>query len=431
MLTYIRTICSLLIIQLSSSCGHSAEKNPITIVDIESNMRRMEIINLSQFTDNILYVPLETIENLPFAWIYECAFSDSLILVTDMTRCFLYNNKGKFITNIGSMGRGPGEFQFAMKIGFDNKKYIYLQSLYDLLEYNKDGSFINRYKNSFKIYGDENKYVTTWLIFDDSLFFGHVPNTTGKIENKALIVNKRGDIKHSYKNYILFERERTVASGFEDHAHVYKFRNSIFYKEFYNDTLFYLTNHYKLVPRYAFNLGKFKEPVSERAMGAPIAKYVYIWNVFQTENFLLINCQFGEHFPARRLTPIQFPAPESKPLWFSTTNVLGIFNKQTEQLVFCMPTNTDNPLFTSGIYNDIDGGPRFFPTKQVNDSTLAMWMNAKDLKNHVASDDFKNSVPKYPEKKRKLKELANSLHELSNPILMFVTFKIQKDPILR
>jgi hypothetical protein len=92
-------------------------------------------------------------------------------------------------------------------------------------------------------------------------------------------------------------------------------------------------------------------------------------------------------------------------------------------LVFCKPTSTDNPLFASGIYNDIDAGPRFFPKKIVNDSTMVMWIDAKQFKDHIASDDFKNNMPKFPEKKKQLEDLANSLTEFDNPVLMLVTFK--------
>jgi len=107
----------------------------------------------------------------------------------------------------------------------------------------------------------------------------------------------------------------------------------------------------------------------------------------------------------------------------NTTHALGIYNKETNDLIFCKPTDTDNPLFTSGLYNDIDAGPRFFPAKQVNDSTLMMWIAPGQLKEHVASDDFKNNIPKFPEKKKQLEELAGSLSEFDNPVLMFVTLR--------
>jgi hypothetical protein len=144
-------------------------------------------------------------------------------------------------------------------------------------------------------------------------------------------------------------------------------------------------------------------------------------NVFQTQNYLILDCQFNVQFPAKRLTPKI--VMEGISSWYNTTRALGIYDKQTKKLIFCKPTSTDNSLFTSGLYNDIDAGARFFPKTQVNDSTMVMSIEAKQLKDHVASADFKNTVVKYPEKKQQLEELANRLTEFDNPVLMFVTIK--------
>ncbi len=41
----------------------------------------------------------------------------------------------------------------------------------------------------------------------------------------------------------------------------------------------------------------------------------------------------------------------------------------------------------------------------------------------IASEVFENSTPKYPEKKKQLEKLANSLNENDNPVLMLVKLK--------
>jgi hypothetical protein len=205
-------------------------------------------------------------------------------------------------------------------------------------------------------------------------------------------------------------------------TNVTRFNNTIFYKEFYNDTLFSLNDKYELIPRYSFNLGKFKEPLSNRAkfiLQRDMGRFIYISFVYQTEKYLFLDCEFGYQIPAKRLTIRQYPN-STRTTWYNTTSVIGIYSKMTRNLVFCKPSNSDNPLFSSGIYNDIDAGPRFFPAKQINDSTMAMWIDAKQLKEHVASEDFKNCKPKYPEKKNALEKLANSLTEFDNPVLMVV-----------
>ena len=65
--------------------------------------------------------------------------------------------------------------------------------------------------------------------------------------------------------------------------------------------------------------------------------------------------------------------------------------------------------------------PRHFDNYRQN-ILLKRAIEAKQLKDHVESNDFKDIVPKYPKKKKQLEELAKSLTEFDNPVLMFVTF---------
>jgi hypothetical protein len=76
-----------------------------------------------------------------------------------------------------------------------------------------------------------------------------------------------------------------------------------------------------------------------------------------------------------------------------------------------------------GIINDPDGGPNILPKTIKDDNTVIALVDALQLKKHVVSDVFKNSIPKYPEKKKELEKLANSLKETDNPILMIVRLK--------
>ena len=46
-----------------------------------------------------------------------------------------------------------------------------------------------------------------------------------------------------------------------------------------------------------------------------------------------------------------------------------------------------------------------------------------NLKVHVSGNEFKNKVNIYPEKKKDLEKLANSLKETDNPVLVLVSLK--------
>jgi len=419
----IKEIYFLIGLLLFNQCN-SLDDNLLITIDIESNLKKMELVKLSSFTNDIEYIPLENIKNLPLQNLNQITFSDSFILVSDLINCILYNNKGKYISKIGNNGRGPGEYQMIFNLGLvpgKNPK-VFLSSLSDMYEFSMDGSFINKYSESLLI----NNYmsITKWYLLNDSLFFGHIANYAGNNAYKAAIFNKYGTTKGEYKNYIFFSDSRTKLGGWETIAQIYQFNKTVFYKELFNDTLFYLNENYELIPKYLFDLGHYKMPTSERGKDPSLIwNYITLYDVFQTEKYLLLNCRFGNHFPAKRITPNPPLFSGGEPVWLNTNYVLGIYDKRTGKLKFSKPSNTDNPLFTSGLYNDIDCGPRFFPKTMANDSTMVMWVEAKQLKDHVASDDFKNGTAKYPEKKRKLQELAESLTEYDNPVLMFVTFK--------
>jgi hypothetical protein len=75
---------------------------------------------------------------------------------------------------------------------------------------------------------------------------------------------------------------------------------------------------------------------------------------------------------------------------------------------------------SDGIINDVDGGPNILPRTIKDDNTIIAIINASEFKKHVFSEAFKNSAPLFPEKKKELEKLANSLEETDNPVLILV-----------
>jgi hypothetical protein len=401
--------------------------NSIPVIDIESNINNTDVINLSEFTNDISYIPLQTSEDHIFTGIWNCVLLNDWILAYNGSQCVLYDSKGNFINSIGTRGRGPGEFNFCRQADFSKDKTIFIQNSCDLLEYDSAGSYIRTYKNVFGIDFEDLEYpaIQGWHRLNDSLFFGNMPNNTGHIKYKAVIINKKGQLKTGFLNYEQFQRDTPSSFGLENIVDLYMFEGRLHYKQLNCDTAFYLDDELKLNPEYVFYLGKYKMPINIRGARDGVTKkwdYIFVWDVFQTEDILLLNCHFGNRFPAKRLT-VHTLIPQAGPTWLNTNYMLGVYNKRNGEFKFCKPSNTDNALFTTGIYNDIDGGPRFFPDQMVNDSTMVMFLDAKKFKDHMNRGDFKNSTPKYPEKKIRLEELSEKISEMDNSIMMFVTFK--------
>lgn len=426
----ISLLIGLLYLFVFASCNRQKGDIHISLIDIENNLNNMKEIHLSQFADNVQYVAMESYVDNQLIWStnFYADFSDKYIVDSDGRTCLLYDNQGHLIRQIGKQGRGPGEYTLIINAFLTNEN-VYIRDYADLIEYKLDGTFVKKRKRGF-ISGEKYRLEEAIMI-NDSMIFGNVENETGQDEYKALIIDKKGNIKSSYKNYILFK----LGSGSSHakspgRANIYKFGDRIFFKEFLNDTLFQMDDNYHLLPYYIFEFGKYKEPLSERGMKwdqIDLSSYINLYGVFETENFLILDCGLNKFFPAKRLTPeiIKLPGLQDYTQWYNTKSVLGIYDKKTRNLVFSKPTNTDNHLFTSGFYNDIDAGPRFIPDKMVNDSTMVMKIKFDYLKEHIASDDFKNSISKYPERKKRIEVLVDSLNKakFDNPVYMFVTFK--------
>jgi hypothetical protein len=418
-------VCTCIVIFLFAFCDRNKENNDSLVsIDIEANYENMEVINLSRFACKIRYVKLDLNESFAFSYISQLEQSGNLLLISDMTSCLLFDTTGRFLTKIGTRGRGPGEYNYISDLEITPDGKVYIKDLYDLLEYKTDGTFVKEYPNFFL--KKEKDFLSVFSIVNDSLFFCHIPNSTGIKDYRAMITDRKGNAVVSYKNFLKFEREKEVASTQENRAIMYRFGGNLHYKTIFEDTLFILNENFRLVPEYVFNLGKFKEPISEisNLANRNMFKYFYLNKVFETKNYLFPVCQFGENFPAKRSTPRSVPIQTLKPIMYNTTEALGIFDKKTGKLAFCKPTSTDNPLFTSGLYNDIDAGPRFKPDNMINDSTMVMYIRVQELIDHVAGEDFKNNTPKYSERKVELEKFVKSLTPFDNPVLMFVTFNL-------
>lgn len=430
-LTYVemKTVVKILVVSLICvliSCTNTQnEVDPIITVDIDKNIDNLEVVNLSELASDVKYIPLEKTDNFQLSNVSSIDVSSEYFLISDRKNCLLFNSDGKFLSKIGNRGNGPDEYQFigSIALGSGVSQSAFIHSLYDLIEYNLDGTFGKRY-NGLLI--NDEKAFDLWHLLNDSLVFINIPNSTGMEQNKAIIMNLHGEVVVQYGNYETFQFINPRGNFISEFAHIYEFNGSLWFKQYFNDTLFYHDNNLKLNPKYIFKADNLKIPVSER-LKYPIADILWshksLFEVYQTENYLFLKFLFGNNFPAKRLHPKPSPFPGQSEIWINTNYILGIYDKKSGDLKLCKPTSTDNPLFTSGIYNDIDCGPRFFPSAVVNDSTLLMSIDPFELKDHVKSEDFKSNPARFPEKKKELEDLTNELDLMDNPVLMLVTFK--------
>ncbi len=261
-------ICCLCL-ALFVSCDDRNVSGKIAVIDIGSNAFNMEKIYLSDYASEIRYIPLEEQMNylLGSAAIFYADFSGDYIVDSDGLKCMLYDRNGHLIRMVGQQGRGPGEYNGISSVFLigDN---IYIHDYFtdDLIEYKTDGSFVDRHNSGFTVDG---KYrLEDAYIINDTMIIGNYKNRTGHEEYKAFLFEKNGTIIEAYKNYISFNLAPGVKqTGSPGRTTCFRFKNNIFFKEGFNDTLFRLSSDNHLEPCYIFDLGKYKLPVSNLAKG--------------------------------------------------------------------------------------------------------------------------------------------------------------------
>lgn len=419
---FVNPVILILLSAFNFGCNITESNKPdLPNIDIKSSINNMKIISLSKFTDKIIYVPLETNEESMVRDYLDIDISDDYIVTTNSeSSIILFDRSGNFVSKFGTKGRGPNEYQSIENLTI-NKSSVIFNSGSDIYEYHTDGTFIGIDKGSLLI---EKKYLLqNWILVSDSLIFGHIANNTGQTPYKGMLIDRDGKVLKSFKNNDLIENKGTRVNG--GATQVYEFNNTVYFKEQFTDTLFFLDKNSHLLPGYSFSLGNLKMPESTRAnffkYFQKVDDYVSIEDIFETSDYLFLDVNFGSRFPAVRLTPKNSVREDEKMITTNTTHCLGVYDKESAELVFSKPTSTDNSLYTSGIYNDIDAGPRFFPSKMVNDSTMLMVISARDIKNHIKTNEFRNGLVKSQEMKSKIENLVSGLKETDNPIVVIVS----------
>jgi len=368
-------------------------QKPITI-NIESGIETQKELTISKITDNIQYIPLETNEHSLISYIDNLKTSRHHIFVKTFNPWALYcfDRAGNFLNQIGKQGRGPNEYNFFGGFGINNLKneaYIYGLEPSKILVHSFTGNFKK------KLNWPDNRIDH----FYDMEF----------ISNEHFIImqsNERGNTPFSYEIYSISNKlikkaikpvqyKMKGVYGTKYEFSYFTVNNSFYVKEnLLNDTLYKLTPSLELIPQYIFDSGKYKCPVKLR------------------QEFM----SFFENNKLKYFQPLHIFDSQSYLIFFY------IFNKK-KYYGFYQKSNKETYTFQSnGIYNDYDGGVDFQPIYQRNNELIG-YVNAMDLIDHVNSKLFKNSTPKYPEKKKELEKLANSLNENDNPVLMLVKLK--------
>lgn len=382
----------LILILLATACD--SQEN--VLYHFDPRTIEEKIITLSEFADDITYVLLDN--KFPISLIYSPRyFIDSSIYISALNSgVMVFDRNGKFIRKIGSIGRGPGEYVYYFNFTVDeNSESVYvMSSSHGIIKvYSKNGTFMRDI--SLKEIGDGADIIKA---FNSYLFVSFHPQFEN-VKYDWIILDTLGKVV-SIRNRTnpMFTSNWLIGGG------VYDYDNNIYSWNPFVDTVFSIQHDLMYKPSFLISPGDYRLPKSQIDMGK-ISTYLNLYRILETNRFLIFYYGFDSKLT---ITLIDKKSKES----FSTNLQSG-------------PATVGTNLI-GGIYNDLDGGVKFQPESYfVEDGReyLVGLVNAYQVKALLTNKEFQTSIPAYPEKKQKLKNLANNLTETDNQIFMIVRLK--------
>ncbi len=358
-------------------------------IDLEKNMDKIKPILLSSIGKELKYIPLETTPKSLLKKINQIFFSETYIFISDFNKLLQFDRTGKFIRQVGSNGRGPGEYISVSGFCIDEKKevvYIIAWGIHSILEFDFNGNFIRSFNQPF--------FSSQFLVKDTNRFAFRLNYNEKTIDSdfKLYITDTNAIPIVKIKDYLKHTSEVVFVISITP---MYVFDDNIHFMQFCVDTLFTLKNE-KLKPYAIFNLGKLKmnpdvmiptQKLEEEA--TRFKQKLWIDKIYENVQYLFLHLNYG----------------------FSDSSRSCIVNKLSMENTF---------LESNSFKNDIDGGINFWPKYVYNDSILVDYHNANELLNSIRSVNPEDLNNKYGNNYLKLEKLNMVLDEMSNPVLIIL-----------
>lgn len=385
----IQKITSLLLcVALISSCSNKQLGSEIIRVNDAKQMK----LNLSDYVVSLEYVPLETKQECLIDRSPNFFLLDEYIVVTTSQQCFLFSRSGKFIREIGRAGRGPDEYSYASSCVINEEKQtIIIPSWSNKIEYSFDGKVI-------KYFPTVPNTSSTMAYVSDSILVQGVSNLYGDAINQLVFINKEKVIDSIPNHQFFTPIDRNVFGGFGLEFRFYQYRDDLYYKNMFNDTLFKIKGR-KLHPAWVFDMGQYhlSRSVMENmnTFRQETGKYNWLQYVWEADPFLL----------------------------FSITRDRGdstfVYDKRKDQ-IFVM----EKEQKLKGFYNDIDGGMPFWPSYINRKQEMVTSLYPDAMKEMLTNEYFGRKNIRDNNAHLRLKELLSRMNEDDNPVVVIAKLKL-------
>ncbi len=375
--------------------GKSATQPPY-VIDIAGNLKNHRVFKLSEIAEDVSYIRLETRPDVLVGYGSIKLAGKFIIVGTYRKPIMLFTREGKYVRSIGFIGKGPGEYKNPSINQIDPVKE-------ELFVLGSGNDRIFKYSFSGKLLQDIPlpQLCTDFYRFDN----GNLLLATGRnykadgfypfvlLDPKGKLIKENQSHEVPVGKYIAYG----VRPNFDAASN-----GSVIVNNFGRDVIWQISPAGETRPYATLLLGKLKTP----------DEYYY-------DQAQWVQKPFG-------FFALGFSCSETGPLIkvsyaYELHTETGYFDPRTTKLLFRDSTKVGE----YGFHNNLDGGPGFGFTQFFQENnvlfTSLMSVDIKENRNFYA-----NQEALYPDKKKAMLEMIDSLDENDNPVIMVV--RLRKEP---
>ncbi|MDR1224274.1 MAG: 6-bladed beta-propeller [Tannerella sp.] len=372
----------------NSQSGDNAEgESEFYTIDFEQGFETKQQMLISEIADTVEYLELKTPEDIIITSIRKVIPFEGCLVVKARNRIYLFHRDGQFISSIGNIGQGPGEYITAMDVCIDKKRReIVVSGIEQILHYDFNGNYLRN-----QLVGIINFDIGT----SDTVLWGgqDLYSVNQKYQAVAFSLNGGRDTIA----YIPNPAYETVKSNIYNRSIGNSTTKMFYYK---NDTLYFQGAEYnniiwrisgvKTMPHAFIDMGKYKMPGeyeswhSRENYDKYCDKYWGVSSLVEDDNYFFLLAQ------KRRYTRI----PNLKYVVYDKRNKKGF---------------TANDNHSMGLTDDLAGGPPVWPRWASEDYYINA-IEAHELLEKVEAGDYSPSP--------QLEELLSKIGDDTNQLIV-------------
>lgn len=345
----------------------------VDLVDYIEGEKEDEIA-LSGLVDSLVYIPLQTPDDLPVDVLLAVKMSPDEIFVMDrQQKLYRFDSHGRFLNLIGSRGEGPSEYVSAVDFEIDESQdVVYLFDIYrkKIKVYQMSGAFVQDI-----VVPDG---VESMALLNDTCFIGYRPwYATVDKSDECVVFGKSEEVYRT----ISFEPKENVEGVKIDLFRMPDFSQLASSSRFrmpFEHSVFLISDDNKVAKDVIFEMGKYLLPM-EVSMNNELynknlnSSYIFELNANRVSDFIYMNF---------------------------------FYRKKRYRVVYDIVHAKFYTVFVArepkGIKNDLDGGATFWP----------MWFAPNRMIGVVPADELEDTYVD-----SKIKVLYDNFRNYDNPVL--------------